>query len=117
MLFRSVSQSRYQICEKGISPGIIHTFKENGDIIFNVPTKDDLSDSTIEIVKKSLTGLYILLIGARPWLAGATIAMPALGCGLGGLDWETEVKHLVLGFCEYELLSDYQFIVFEPKAA
>jgi hypothetical protein len=38
-----------------------------------------------------------------------SIAIPALGCGLGGLDWQTVRKELELSGCKTG-----KFIVFEP---
>ena len=105
-----------KICKRGFRPGMIHTFPVGPyQWVFNVPTKDNLSPSTEKIIKTSLAGLMVSLAALRPFLAKSKIAMPALGCGLGGMDWETEVKDLLVNFTLDPRLDDYEFILFEPK--
>ena len=105
----------YHCCQIGMKPGMIHTYRTGpSEFVFNVPAKDDLSDSTEMILKRSLVGLTLVLIGMRPLLLGAKIAIPALGCGLGGMEWN-KVKDMILDFCNNEHLSEYNFVIFEPK--
>jgi O-acetyl-ADP-ribose deacetylase (regulator of RNase III) len=115
--FPNMFKDYQEVCATGFHVGMLHTYQEGGKIIFNVPTKSDLSDSTKTIIKASLAGLYVSLVAMRPFLAGATIAMPALGCGLGNMEWEGEdgVKDMLVRFCQQPLLDEYQFLLFTPK--
>lgn len=54
--------------------------------IINIPTKNHWRDSSrLKYVSLGLDGLVkaVSALGIR------SVALPALGCGLGGLDWET----------------------------
>lgn len=115
--FPQMFKDYQDVCAKGFRPGMLHTYHEAGKIIFNVPTKNDLSDSTKTIVRTSLAGLLVSLVAMRPMLSGAKIAMPALGCGLGNMEWEGEhgIKDMLVRFCTDQLLDDYQFLMFTPK--
>lgn len=42
-----------------------------------------------------------------------SVAIPALGCGMGGLDWATEVKPLIVRKME-TLAASVKVIIFEP---
>lgn len=66
------------------------TAKGYGLTVINFPTKDDWKNpSKIEWIDSGLERLRLMI--NYP----AAIAIPALGCGLGGLD-KTEVKNLIL---------------------
>lgn len=68
--------------------GKVFVFEENGKVIINCPTKYHWRDkSTLEIVK-----LGLLAIKNEPV---ASLALPALGCGLGGLQWDI-VKEVIV---------------------
>ena len=68
-----------------ISVGKIHHYKEKGKIIVNLPTKKHWREkSTLEYV---MSGLYALLTFIAEYDI-KSIAIPALGCGCGGLEWE-----------------------------
>lgn len=74
--------------------------------ILCVPTKDHWKNpSTIDLVTVAVDGV------AR-WCEQnpeTFVAVPALGCGLGGLDWEP-VRDLLL-----EVLASYRCVLLEPK--
>jgi O-acetyl-ADP-ribose deacetylase (regulator of RNase III) len=73
------------------NPIYVSLEQENGKIIFHVVTKDKwVEKSSLLLVENSLTMLSSILAN-RPDLS---IAIPALGCGLGGLNWE-EVEPLM----------------------
>lgn len=60
-------------------------------VVCNFPTKDDLSPSQLKYVVDGLEELRRVLDARREI---RSVAMPALGCGLGGLKWD-EVKPLI----------------------
>ncbi|WP_435004706.1 macro domain-containing protein [Xanthomonas arboricola] len=74
-------------CRDGrVRPGRMHVWKSlEGDWIVNFPTKRDWRDpSRYEDIDAGLDDLraYLDSVGA------VTVALPALGCGHGGLDWD-----------------------------
>ncbi len=97
-------------CEAGrIKPGKLHVWKRlHGDWVINFPTKRHWRDkSRYEDIKAGLEAL-------REYLkdyVGVSVALPALGCGHGGLDWG-RVSAMIQTY-----LSDTPAIVsvFEPK--
>jgi O-acetyl-ADP-ribose deacetylase (regulator of RNase III) len=100
-------------CRRGVlRPGRVFVFDTGCALprwIVNFPTKDHWRDgSRIEFIAM---GLVDLLRAIREHGIG-TIAIPALGCGLGGLSW-SEVKPRI----ERALASvpDLVALVFEPQ--
>jgi O-acetyl-ADP-ribose deacetylase (regulator of RNase III) len=96
-------------CSQGrVRPGKVHIWCRAAWIV-NLPTKEDWREpSKYEYVRASL----IALREYADTLPSATaIAMPALGCGNGGLDW-TRVKPMVV-----DTLGSLQntIYVFEPE--
>ena len=95
-----------------VIPGKMFTFEtghlNNPRFIVNFPTKRHWKGkSRIEDIE---SGLAALVLEVR--LKGITsIAIPPLGCGLGGLDWN-DVRPLIVH--AFESLSDVRVIVFEP---
>ena len=85
---------QYQIyCEKGqFDIGQLWLYKSPQKWVLNFPTKRDWHDkSKIEYVE---AGLKRFIEIYEP--EGITsISFPRLGCGLGGLDWENEVRPLM----------------------
>ena len=83
-----------EICESGLRyyPGdyMGYYIKEEGIWIFNVATKYKWRDSSkIEYVDAGVRNIATLL--RNQWKEERpikSIAIPALGCGLGGLDWD-----------------------------
>lgn len=64
----------------------------DGQIICNFPTKNHYQDpSRYEWIA---TGMVNLALDVRDNEKVKTIGLPALGCGLGNLNWDT-VKHIV----------------------
>lgn len=72
--------------------------------IINFPTKDHWRNpSTIDMIEKGLVGLHKAIVYENI----KSVAMPAIGCGLGGLRFES-VRPLI----EKELcIDDYDIIV------
>ena len=82
-----------QLCDTNqLNIGDLQLYKTTNKWILNFPTKEHWrSPSKIEFIEK---GLQKLVQDAHK-LQINDIAMPKLGCGNGGLDWENEVKPLV----------------------
>jgi len=77
--------------------------------ILNFPTKRHWKDkSKIEDIENGLLNLAqtIRLFGIR------SVAIPALGCGLGGLDWK-DVRKLIEKVL-LDLSSEIRIVVFQP---
>jgi O-acetyl-ADP-ribose deacetylase (regulator of RNase III) len=70
-------------CRAGaLRPGALHVFEEANRLIINFPTKDHFRNlSTLAYIRSGLVALEDLARSRRL----SSIAMPALGCGLGGL--------------------------------
>ncbi|HEY9298739.1 MAG TPA: macro domain-containing protein [Phormidium sp.] len=98
---------------KEVQPGRMFTVATgklfNPKYIINFPTKRNWRDkSKIEDIQ---TGLKALVAEVQH-LGITSIAIPALGCGNGGLDW-LEVKPLIeSAFAE---LPEVKVVVFEPS--
>ncbi len=100
-------------CEQGrVKTGEMFVF-ETGSLfpkfIINFPTENHYRDkSRIEYIESGLSALT-REIETR---AIKSIAIPALGCGLGGLDWK-EVKPLIIN--AFENINGVEVVVFEPR--
>lgn len=88
-------------CRNGtLRIGTLHTYTEKDKIIVNFPTKEDWRNpSKLEYIKIGLDELKGF-IEKNSFLA---IAIPKLGCGLGGLRWE-EVRKMIIN--KLESVSD-----------
>lgn len=99
-----------EACRAGtVRPGIPLLYKDGDRQILSVPTKNDWKQpSTYEIVEAGIKSIREHL---GSW--GITsLAMPALGCGLGGLEW-TKVRTLI----EAHLSSlPIEIEIYEPVA-
>lgn len=94
-------------CEaKNIQIGQCTSFFENGKWIINFPTKDHwMNKSNLIYILKGLASMYIELDkhGIK------SIAMPKIGCGFGGLNWnrvlpiiqqfEHSIKDVKIDYC------------------
>ncbi|SEF39805.1 O-acetyl-ADP-ribose deacetylase (regulator of RNase III), contains Macro domain [Eubacterium ruminantium] len=99
-----------EYCKAGkLCPGKLLTYKEKGKIIVNFPTKDKWRNPSL--MEYIIDGLdeFVRII---PELNIRKIAMPPLGCGNGGLNWE-EVKNVI-----EDKFKDYNIEVelYEPMA-
>ena len=81
------------LCDRGeLEPGIMHVWKGWDKFVINFPTKDELyKDSELEYIEVGLPAL----IKACKEHGIKSVAVPALGSGLGRLDWG-QVKPLIL---------------------
>lgn len=107
-LFRDYQQK----CEKGqVVPGKPYLWEDESIQILNFPTKRHWCDnSLIQDIEDGLK--YLALSYEQKGIQ--SIAMPALGCGLGGLEW-TDVRPLI----EKHLggIPDLDVYVYEPQSA
>jgi O-acetyl-ADP-ribose deacetylase (regulator of RNase III) len=99
-------------CKAGrVRPGKMHVWKSlSGDWVVNFPTKRDWRDpSRYEDIDAGLDDLRAYLDTVGP----VTVALPALGCGHGGLDWNrvSEMIRQKLGGVNAHVF------VFEPAAS
>jgi O-acetyl-ADP-ribose deacetylase (regulator of RNase III) len=92
--FPELSAAYRVACASGrLRPGQLHWQQAaDGTIVCRFPTKDHFRDpSRLEWIERGLRTL-IRHIGPATQLS---IAVPPLGCGLGGLNWEREVMPLI----------------------
>jgi O-acetyl-ADP-ribose deacetylase (regulator of RNase III) len=103
-------------CKRGdLQPGQVLTHDlgrlEPPHYVINLPTKKHWrGKSRLEYIE---AGLEALVDEARR-LGISSVAVPPLGCGLGGLDW-TEVRPRIEQ--AFDRLPDVQVLLFEPKGA
>ena len=103
-------------CKAGeVLPGRMFIFDNgrliNPQYIINFPTKRHWRESShIGDIRSGLTALAadVRRLGVR------SIAIPALGCGLGGLDWREVRPSIEDAFSE---LSDVRILLYEPVRA
>ncbi len=78
--------------------------------VVHLPTKQHWrNDSKIEFVESGLKALVAELTNR---IEIATVAIPALGCGLGGLPW-SQVKSVME--LQLSLLDEVEFLVYLPR--
>ncbi len=103
-------------CKAGqVRPGkmFVHDLNRlyNPRFIINFPTKRHWkSNSRLEDIQTGLTDLVAIV----QQLQIRAIAIPPLGCGLGGLNWE-EVKPLITE--AFQTLPEVNVLLFEPAGA
>lgn len=105
-----------KVCDAGeLRPGMIFVFATeemfNPRYVINFPTKNHWKGrSKIEDIDSGLEALVdeVRRLGIR------SIAIPPLGCGLGGLKWD-EVRPRIES--AFETLSDVSVFVYEPGKA
>ena len=106
-----------QACKAGaVSPGKMHVFEigkqgERPRWIINFPTKRDWREPSR--LADVVAGLSDLVSQVRR-LNIRSIAIPPLGCGLGGLDWD-DVRPRIEQACTE--MPDVQVLLFAPVPA
>lgn len=95
-----------------LRPGNLHTFLTDSKLIINFPTKDKWREkSRIEYISAGLDALVSLIEEKQI----ASIAIPPLGSGNGGLIW-AEVKHLITQKLScFKDNDDVSIIIYEPS--
>jgi O-acetyl-ADP-ribose deacetylase (regulator of RNase III) len=109
--FPDVFADYARACKQGmVEVGRMHVVKrtEPPRFVINFPTKKHWRNpSKLEYVESGLTDL-VKQVGE---LGIESIAIPPLGCGLGGLDWR-EVKPRIVD--AFGALPEVRVILFEP---
>ncbi len=77
--------------EDNVKPGVPYLWEDEASQILNFPTKRHWKDNSI--LQDINDGLKFLAVSYKD-MGIQSIAMPALGCGLGGLNWH-DVKSLI----------------------
>ncbi len=98
-------------CKYGlVMIGKLYVVSDGDTIIINFPTKQHWRDSSrLEDIEAGLVALQDELVSHASMYQ--SVAIPALGCGLGGLDWSS-VKTLM----ERHLANmDATIMIYEPK--
>jgi len=112
--FPRVSRSYRAACrKKKVQPGCMHIVEigrtSRPRWVINFPTKRHWSaKSRIEDIE---TGLIALVAEVRR-LGIRSIAVPPLGCGLGGLSWAAVRPRIEWAFLD---LPDVKLLLFEPN--
>ena len=98
-------------CKSGkLRIGTIHYYNEEGIWIVNFPTKDKWREkSKIDYIEHGLDKLAEFIIVYNP----KVIAIPPLGCGNGGLDWNI-VKSILVEKLQ-RIDGNHTFLVYEPS--
>lgn len=103
------------LCDAGkVRVGELHKFVAEDCIIVNFPTKNEYwKKSKIKYIKEGLEKLREFLVEYSIEHAGAEVALPALGCGHGKLNW-TEVQKLIV---KYLGDIDLKILVYGPEVS
>lgn len=106
--YPSMFKQYKQDCDNGlVKIGKMHIWKDLTTWIINFPTKDDWKKpSTYEYIESGLKDLSAYL--ARQ--GNVTVALPALGCGNGGLDWSI-VSNMIRKYLDN---LDARILVYTP---
>ena len=104
-------------CDYTFGLGNLHVWvdPETDQGIINLPTKNHWRDAAdLEAIKASLLQLrqfigHVNTVNLKPI---HTIAIPALGCGLGGLDWD-DVRPEIVNALSY--IPDLDVYLHEPR--
>lgn len=106
---RNFERYRHACMFKRMRIGRVYITYEEGHFIVNFPTKDHWREkSKLEYIERGLTSL----VAELPKHDIRSIAIPALGCGLGGLKWSDVLPLIERAACA---MPDVRVIVFAPK--
>jgi hypothetical protein len=110
--YPSMFQDYRRYCQDGrLRPGGVFRRREGGKVILNVATKDHWKDaSQYDWVQTCLDNL------AKEIDGGVTsIAIPPLGCGLGGLEWNV-VRGMILELAAKHPETEFEIYGESPLA-
>lgn len=97
-------------CRDGrLRPGAIHVWRSlDGDWVVNFPTKRDWRESSrYDDIESGLNALHDYLREQ----GNVSVALPALGCGHGGLDWSRVAPMITTKLSDLEA----RILVYEPS--
>lgn len=111
MRFPENNRSYVKACRTGmLTIGKMHYYIEEGITIINFPTKDKWREnSKMEYIKEGMEAFLELI----PKLNVKKIAIPPLGCGNGGLEWQevkTVIEHKIS-----KVADKYEVLIYEPS--
>jgi len=110
-MFPETNKSYMNACKrKELYPGKLHYYIENNKIVINFPTKNKWREkSKIEYIDEGMKALieFIKIKKIK------SIAIPPLGSGNGGLNWE-EVKKVILNYVS-PLSKEIEVYIYEPS--
>jgi O-acetyl-ADP-ribose deacetylase (regulator of RNase III) len=119
--FRKAFPKNFKVYEAACKDGLVQPGKMfvydlnrfyNPRFIVNFPTKRHWKGkSRIEDIKSGLSDLIDFVQGHQI----RSIAIPPLGCGLGGLNWEEEVRPLIIE--AFQSVPEVAVLLFEPAGA
>jgi O-acetyl-ADP-ribose deacetylase (regulator of RNase III) len=106
--FPGLHENYSRACEEGgFTIGSIHAYESLNRVILSLPTKLHWRNpSEVEYVRDGLKGL----VAATRSLNIKSIALPMLGCGCGGLDFDLDVYPLMVDILSSTDL-DYEIYV------
>lgn len=108
--FPKMYENYRKACKNGtLTIGKLHCYKENNKTIINFPTKDKWTQKSD--IKYIITGLN-KLVELTKILNIKNIAIPALGCGNGGLNWKI-IKLVIINKLT-PLKNHIDIFVYEP---
>jgi O-acetyl-ADP-ribose deacetylase (regulator of RNase III)/uncharacterized protein YwgA len=110
-MFPETNKSYIKSCKNHeLHPGKLHTHFENGKLIINFPTKDKWREkSRLEFIIDGMKALIRLIKEKNI----KSIAIPPLGSGNGGLNWE-EVKDIIVKDIS-SLSENVDIYIYEPS--
>ena len=110
-MFPETNKSYIKSCKNHeLHPGKLHTHFENEKLIINFPTKDRWREkSKIEFIVDGMKALINLIKEKNI----KSIAIPPLGSGNGGLNWE-EVKDIIVKYIT-SLSENVDIYIYEPS--
>lgn len=113
--YPSMFQEYKKACKIGfVRPGRMFVYQtgflfEDPKFIINFPTKVHFHDKSLILhIESGLRALYTTILAYNI----KTIAIPALGCGYGSLDWKEVRMRIVLAL---EPLTDVMIKLYEPR--
>lgn len=109
--YPEMEKSYVEVCKTGeLRPGKLHIFFEQNKYIINFPTKNKWREKTkVEYISDGLKALKKLLIDKEI----TSVAIPPLGCGNGGLNWN-QVKPIIIKELD-TISSNIDIEVYEPS--
>lgn len=111
LAFYGYFRSYEAACATGtLRPGVLHLYEVPDRLVVSFPTKRHWrNESRLEDIEAGLAQL----VSTMRERGLKSVAIPALGCGLGGLAWTT-VRPLVVKAFE-EGLPEAHVMLFEPR--